>query len=118
MRDTRRSRPIVTRAHAPRQVAKAASDPPNLCELARISDEAEYWKTRYAADTVRARPGRLSALRVSHSKSVFYGAFVRARRVPNATLWWLPARADEREEAKDKLQGLQDQLSALMAVFA
>jgi glutamate synthase (NADPH/NADH) len=31
-------------------------------------------------ETVRARPGRLSALRVSHSKSLLYGAFVWARR--------------------------------------
>ena len=31
---------------------------------------------------VRARPGCLSALGVSHSKSVLYGAFVWARRAP------------------------------------
>jgi hypothetical protein len=32
---------------------------------------------------VRARPGRLSALSVSHSKSGLCGAFVRARRALN-----------------------------------
>jgi hypothetical protein len=34
-------------------------------------------------DSVRARPGRLSALSVSHSKSLLYGAFVWARRALN-----------------------------------
>jgi hypothetical protein len=33
--------------------------------------------------TVRARPGRLSALSVSHSKSGLYGAFVWGRRALN-----------------------------------
>jgi hypothetical protein len=33
--------------------------------------------------TVRARPGRLSGLRVSHSESVLYGGFIWARRAPN-----------------------------------
>ena len=33
---------------------------------------------------VRARPRRLSALSVFHSKSVLYGGFVRARRALNS----------------------------------
>jgi hypothetical protein len=37
----------------------------------------------FIAATVRARPGRLSGLSVSHSESVFYGAFVWARRLLN-----------------------------------
>jgi NADPH oxidase len=40
------------------------------------------------------RPGRLSDLSVSHSKSVLYGAFVWARRVLNNQKWRFPARAD------------------------
>jgi hypothetical protein len=43
--------------------------------------------------TVRARPGRLSALSVLHSKSSFYGAFVWARRALNCTFRRVPARA-------------------------
>jgi hypothetical protein len=39
------------------------------------------------------RPGRLSGLIVSHSKSVLYGAFVWARRVLNNQKWRFPARA-------------------------
>jgi hypothetical protein len=35
------------------------------------------------AATARARPGRLSALSVLHSKSIFYGAFVWVRRALN-----------------------------------
>ena len=34
--------------------------------------------------TVRARPGRLRGLSVSHRKSVFYGAFVWARGALNS----------------------------------
>ena len=43
------------------------------------------------AGTVRALLGRLSAFRVSHIKSVLYGAFVWARRPPNGPLRWFPA---------------------------
>ena len=39
---------------------------------------------RQGSSTVRARPGRLSALSVSPSKSVLYGAFVWARRALNS----------------------------------
>ena len=39
------------------------------------------------------RPGRLSGLGVSHSKSVLYGAFVWARRALNNQKWRFPARA-------------------------
>ena len=42
---------------------------------------------------VRARPGRLSALRVFKSKSVLYGAFVWARRALNSPFWRFSARA-------------------------
>ena len=37
-----------------------------------------------SAPTVRARPGRLSALRVSHSKSVLYDGFVWVRMALNS----------------------------------
>jgi hypothetical protein len=43
---------------------------------------------KYASEgiyTVRARPGRLSAVSISHSRSVLYGALVWARRALNAT---------------------------------
>jgi hypothetical protein len=43
--------------------------------------------------TVRARPGRLSALSVFHSKSVLYGDFVWARRALNRKKWRFRARA-------------------------
>jgi hypothetical protein len=43
--------------------------------------------------TVRARPGRLSALGVSHSKLVFYGAFVWVRRALNGRKQRCLARA-------------------------
>ena len=43
--------------------------------------------------TVRARPGRLSALSVSHSKSILYGAFVWACRALNSSKRRFPARA-------------------------
>jgi hypothetical protein len=44
--------------------------------------------------TVRARPGRLSALSVFLLKSILYGAFVWARRVLNRQKRRFPARAD------------------------
>jgi hypothetical protein len=47
-------------------------------------------------DTVRARPGRLSTLSVSHSKSFFYGAFAWARRALNSPKRRFPARAVQR----------------------
>ena len=43
--------------------------------------------------TVRVRPGRLSALSVSHRKSVFYGGFVWARGALNLPTRRFPARA-------------------------
>ena len=43
--------------------------------------------------TVRARPGRLSAISVFLCKSVFYGAFVWARRALNRQKRRFPARA-------------------------
>jgi hypothetical protein len=46
-----------------------------------------------AADDVRARPGRLSAISFSHSKLGLHGAFVRARRAPNNQTRRFPARA-------------------------
>jgi hypothetical protein len=39
---------------------------------------------RRSTSTVRARPGRLSALSVFYSKSVLYGGFVWARRALNS----------------------------------
>jgi hypothetical protein len=46
-----------------------------------------------APQTVRARPGRLSAHSVSHSKSILYVAFVWARRALNRPKRRFPARA-------------------------
>ena len=43
--------------------------------------------------TVRARPGRLSTLSVSHSNSGLYEAFVWARRALNRQKRRFPARA-------------------------
>jgi hypothetical protein len=48
--------------------------------------------------TVRAHPGRLSALRVSHSKSVLYGVFVWARRALTSQKRRFPARAGEKDQ--------------------
>jgi hypothetical protein len=65
---------------APPPTKPGASSPPR---------EGRDWAER--ADTatvplsaVRARPGRLSALSISHSKSGLYGAFVWARRALNS----------------------------------
>ena len=44
-------------------------------------------------ETVRARPGRLSALSVFHSKSILYGACVWERRALNSPKRRFPARA-------------------------
>jgi hypothetical protein len=52
-----------------------------------------HLKKSYGYATVRARPGRLSALCVFHSKSVLYGGFVWARRALNRRKLWFPARA-------------------------
>jgi hypothetical protein len=41
--------------------------------------------------TVRTRPGRLCALRVHHSRSFFYGAFVRAHMAINIPKRWFLA---------------------------
>jgi hypothetical protein len=51
------------------------------------------WLLPLFVTTVRARPGRLSALRVFLCKSVFYGAFVWARRALNSPKRRVPARA-------------------------
>ena len=48
---------------------------------------------RTSSTTVRAAQGRFSALSVFLSKSVFYGAFVWARRVLNSQKRRFPARA-------------------------
>jgi hypothetical protein len=69
---------IVTRAHAPRQVYGGGTFLPSTLALL----------------TVRARPGRLSALSVSHSKSVLYGALTCAHRVLNRPTRRFRARAD------------------------
>ena len=44
-------------------------------------------ETAAPASTVRARPGGLSALTVSHSESVLYGTFVWASGALNSPLW-------------------------------
>ena len=46
-----------------------------------------------ASRSVRARPGRLSALSVFRCRSVFYGAFGWARRALSSQKWRFPARA-------------------------
>jgi hypothetical protein len=43
--------------------------------------------------TVRARPGRSSAVSISHSKSVLYSNFVRVRRALNRQKRRFPSRA-------------------------
>jgi hypothetical protein len=48
------------------------------------------------AITVRARPGRLSGLSISHSRSVLHGAFVWARGALNSPKRWFPARPRRR----------------------
>ena len=54
------------------------------------------WLTRTAASgTVRARPGRLSALSVSQRKSGLHGAFLWARRARNTPKRRFSARAEE-----------------------
>jgi hypothetical protein len=47
--------------------------------------------------TVRARPGRFSALSVSHCISVLYGTFVWAGRALNNRKWRFLARAALRQ---------------------
>jgi hypothetical protein len=74
--------------------------------------------------TVRARPGRLSALHVSHSKSVLYGVFVWARRALSSQKRRFLARAgmnlvarlliEKRNRERDKhCPGPPGRLSAL-----
>jgi hypothetical protein len=64
-------------------------------------------KIKVKAQAVRARPGRLSALRVSHRKLGLYGVFVWARRALNCRKRRFPARAvgaegkDRRKEKKN-----------------
>ena len=43
--------------------------------------------------SVRAARGRLSGISVFHRKSILYGSFVWAHRMPNRPKWWFPARA-------------------------
>ena len=51
--------------------------------------------------TVRAPSGRLSALSVSHSKSVLYGGFVWARRALNSPKRRFPTRAGADEDGEN-----------------
>ena len=50
-----------------------------------------------ALEAVRGRVGRLSGLSDFHSKSIFHGALVWARRVLNSQGRWFPARAVHRD---------------------
>jgi hypothetical protein len=59
----------------------------------RWDDALDYLS---AAPSVRARPGCLSALSILRSKSVFCGAFVRARRALSISKLRFPARAEAR----------------------
>jgi hypothetical protein len=58
--------------------------------------QAEWWPHHDRA-TVRAVPGRLSAISLFLCKSGLYGAFVCARRALNSQKRWYPARAGQRE---------------------
>ena len=63
--------------------------------------------------TVRALPGRLSALSVSLCKPVFYGAFVWARRALNSQKRRLPAPPGRLSEAElAPIREAVDQLEA------
>ena len=68
------------------------------------------------ANTVRARPGQLSALSVSHSESVLYGAFLWARGVLNGPKRRFPARAVFKMHAGFSTS-LRGPLSALFATM-
>ena len=63
-------------------------DPLGVDEAAEASAESEPLDA-----TVRARPGRLSALSVSRSKSILHGFFVWAHRALNRPKRRFPARA-------------------------
>ena len=72
---------VLTHAHL--DAAGAAGALAAACPNACI--HAHPRACRHLADPVRARPGRrLSALSVSHRKSLLYGAFVWARRALNS----------------------------------
>ena len=56
-----------------------------------VSPPTRRISAELSAAAVRARPGRLSGLSVSHSKSVLYGAFVWARRALSSQKRRFPA---------------------------
>jgi hypothetical protein len=76
----------------------AAGATPCLSMLANEVSAAGFKFTKVPGETtgvtVRALPGRSSALRVSHRESVFYGTFVWACRALNGRKRRFPARAD------------------------
>jgi hypothetical protein len=74
-----------------RKKKKELTDEEALAEIAVLTEGEP--DPEAVPETVRARPGRLSGLSVSHSKSVLYGVFVWARRVLNSPKRWFPARA-------------------------
>ena len=57
--------------------------------------------------TVLVRPGRLSALSVSHRELFLYGAFVWVCRALNIQKWWFPARADAERLRRGDLDTLE-----------
>ena len=61
--------------------------------IGKPSTALQFCKRLEERLTVRARPGRLSALSVPHSKSGFYGAFVWAHRALNGPFRRFAARA-------------------------
>ena len=63
------------------------------------------WKSFFCAMTVRTRPGRTSALRVSHSKLLLHGAFVWAHRALNSQKRRFLARAGSGEPHGQPIQG-------------
>ena len=70
---------------------------------ARLKIDERFDKMRAA---VRACPGRLSALSVSHSKSVLYGGFVWACISLNDQKWRFPARAVRKKGGPEAEGGL------------
>ena len=67
-----------------------------------------------ATSTVRAARGRLSALSVSHRKSILYGAFARESRAVDGPFRRFPARA-VRLECVDRGARLAADVKAILA---
>ena len=92
---------VSVQAEDGRQTGTAQIGLPELMEWAewkaafgrQYGTAEEERRAAIFAETVRARPGRLSAFSVSDSKSVLYGAFVWVCRALNSPKRRFPARA-------------------------